>query len=91
MIEVKSGTWNPAGRSGSWRLGMIVAGLVVGAIGVLIIVVPEIIAYALGGMLVLFGVFLVMSALVARGPSGPAGWSREQSDFEVVVRRSAAR
>ena len=86
MFEVKRAGWNPAGRSASWRLGMGWVGLVLAGLGVLIIVFPDIIAYAIGGMFVFVGLMLITSAVFARSPSkGEPGWTAQEEDVTVVV------
>ena len=63
--------WNPGGRSAGWRLGMAVAGGLVAGAGVALFLWPWLLIWLLSGLLVLVGLFLVVSALAARGPGAP--------------------
>ena len=55
------------GRSFGWRLGAIFFGLVFLAAGGAVILWPALLAYTIGGMLGAFGIFLVATAVAARG------------------------
>jgi len=56
-----------AGRSFSWRLGTTFFGLAFLAAGAAVILWPAILSYAVGGMLGAFGLFLLATAMAARG------------------------
>src|SRR5262245_22959574 len=55
------------GRSFGWRLGATFFGLVFLAAGGAVILWPALLSYAVGGMLGAFGLFLLATALAARG------------------------
>ncbi len=61
------GQWNPPGRSMSWRVGMVIAGLLIGGFGVAILIWPWIIVWAIASVFLLVGAVLIVSALLARG------------------------
>ena len=65
----EKGGWNPGGRSVGWRLGMLGGGLLLAGAGVALYVWPQLLTLAVSGILALVGLFLVVSALLARGPS----------------------
>ncbi len=64
---MEEGSWNPPGRSGSWRTSMFIFGLILTGIGVAIIVWPQIIVWAIASIFLLLGLLLILSALLARG------------------------
>lgn len=64
-------SWNPPGRSARWRLGMLIAGVIVAGIGVLILLWPQIIVWAIAGFFLLLGAGLIVSAIAARGAEAP--------------------
>lgn len=66
------GSWNPPGRTPSWRLSMLIAGLVLAGIGVAILLWPWLIVWAIAGVFLLLGAFCLLSALLARGGGSPA-------------------
>jgi len=55
------------GRPSSWRVVLASAGALFAAVGVAVIVWPQVLAYAVGGVFVAFGAFLLLSSLAARG------------------------
>ena len=57
---------NP-GRSLGWRLAMAAGGLLAAGTGLAVILVPRILAWAVGGTLAIVGLLLLVSALSARG------------------------
>lgn len=85
VVEVRTGRSAGGVHPGSVRLGVGVVGVFLVGLGVLVIAVPEILAYALGGGLVLLGLGILTSGFVLRGPRGPLGSRRIDDDFEVVV------
>jgi len=50
---------------------MLVAGLAVAGVGVLILVWPQILTWAVALLFLLFGTFLILSALLARSGDAP--------------------
>jgi hypothetical protein len=55
------------GRSIAWRTVISFLGAVLVGIGVVVIVWPQVLAYAVGGLFVAFGALLLLSSLAARG------------------------
>lgn len=75
-VKVEQGSWNPPGRSGRWRVSMLVCGLCLAAAGVAVYLWPQLIVWGVAGLFVLLGFFFVVSALVARG----GGEARDRGD-----------
>ncbi|MDJ0975543.1 MAG: hypothetical protein QNJ98_13865 [Planctomycetota bacterium] len=85
MAETE-GSWNPPGRSMRWRVGMLVMGLIVAGIGVLILIWPQIIVWAIASIFLLVGAVLILSAVAARGAASPPPegvFPRDASDDDV--------
>ncbi len=55
------------GRRFSWRVLLAFAGALFAGVGAAEIVWPQVLAYAVGGVFVAFGGFLLLSSLAARG------------------------
>lgn len=55
------------GRSLRWRAVTALAGALVAGAGLAVILWPAILAYAVGGAIAVVGVFLVVTAIAARG------------------------
>jgi cytochrome c biogenesis protein CcdA len=86
VFEVKSAGWQPARPSSGWRFGMVWIGLLTLGLGVLVVAFPEIIAYAIGGMLILVGLTIMGSALrMSRAPRSPGASPEEDGSVTVVV------
>ena len=67
----ESGSWNPPGRSMRWRFGMLTTGLIVAGVGVLILIWPQIIVWAIASIFLITGAVLILSAVAARGAASP--------------------
>jgi hypothetical protein len=59
--------WDPGGRSGLWRLGVGLAGLVLLTGATALVWRPALLAYAVAAGLGLLGLLLLVSAFAARG------------------------
>ncbi len=55
------------GRSLRWRAGTALSGALVAAAGLSVILWPAILTYAVGGSIALVGLFLLVTAVAARG------------------------
>lgn len=72
--------WNPGGRRPGWRIGMALAGALLAGAGVALFLWPALLIWLLSGLLVLAGVFCVLSAVLARGATPePPRWQPPES------------
>lgn len=59
------------GRGSGWRIGMLLAAVVLGGVGYAVLRWPQLIVWCVAGAFFVLGALLALSALFAKGPRRP--------------------